>query len=873
MVYTDQDKNFIEENAAEFSVDDILADFYTDRRRTAAAVRAPEDEDVRVYVPGGAKKKKPPVSDVGDTFAAAFSALEQQEKDYAAMAEEFASYDFGAGCRETYAGDNAPRVQEQESYYDRYSASRTDEEEIRAYLASLSEEEIERMSAESEVYEKRYKNPVEEPFEPEIDSRFNIGKDVFRNNSSIRYGGKELDLSAEPDYEPSVQSSYSPSHWSEGEGEMRDEPEETKGRGRRKKRSRKEKNSPASYAQPRYSEEEDEYARSFRDYKAGDTEYAEAGDYASEYNDELEKLGAEADFFPSSFKEYIFSMLTSFLFRMRGGASSSATAEEDDEELGAELSPAAASKYYGSHIRSMRLRSKISLGILALMCYISFGLPVPGMLGHYAFASAALMGMQLTVMILCLDVFTGAFMNIGQGRAGADTLAAISCIVTTVDASLVSIGTVNGHLPLCAVSTLSLVGVMLSALYSAKGLRRSIRVPAIGKISYAVTGEMGVRKDGITLLKSMRPSAGFVRRAEETPPDESYFSKAFLPMLLVAVLLALIVAAVKKSFGDMIYILSAILSPMAPFAALLCFALPFFIGTSRIFSSGAAIAGWSGLSDIGQSKNLIVTDRDLFPESCVEIESVRIFADEDAKKVIAYAGTMVAATGSAISGSFAELMIKNGCTMRQVEDFELLSGGGMKGIIEGDHVVCGNTDLMRLLNIRFPSKIVGKNTVLLAINKVIYGLFEVKYEPKAEVRKALVHLMRSSRHPIFAIRDFNITPEMLHKSFDIATDGYDFPPYVERFDISSAKPSEDSKIAAVVCREGLDPLTHMADTGRNMYLTVRFNLVITALSAVIGAFAVFIKLMTVGYVSIGFILGFMLLWALPVFAASIFMRG
>ena len=43
---------------------------------------------------------------------------------------------------------------------------------------------------------------------------------------------------------------------------------------------------------------------------------------------------------------------------------------------------------------------------------------------------------------------------------------------------------------------------------------------------------------------------------------------------------------------------------------------------------------------------------------------------------------------------------------------------------------------------------------------------------------------------------------MLAKTFDIATDGYDFPPYVERFKISAAAPGEDSKIAAVVCREG-----------------------------------------------------------------------
>ena len=93
--------------------------------------------------------------------------------------------------------------------------------------------------------------------------------------------------------------------------------------------------------------------------------------------------------------------------------------------------------------------------------------------------------------------------------------------------------------------------------------------------------------------------------------------------------LAIIVAAVKKSFGDLIFIYSAIFAPRCPLRHRCALQPPFLLGSARIFSSGAAIAGWSGLSDIGRGKNLIVTDRDLFPEGRVELENVRIFADGD----------------------------------------------------------------------------------------------------------------------------------------------------------------------------------------------------------------------------------------------------
>ena len=544
--------------------------------------------------------------------------------------------------------------------------------------------------------------------------------------------------------------------------------------------------------------------------------------------------------------------------------------EDEPEDLGPEVSPLNASKYYASFTNSLRLRLRVSLIMLVVMIWITVGLPVPGMLKDYKCASAALFAMQLTVSLLALDVVTTGIMNLVRGKPGAETLAVFSCFLTGADALVVSLGNISSpDVSLCCISTLSLVGALASSLISCRGMRKALRVPAIGRRAYTVTGEMDVKAHEITLLKSLRPFSGFVRRTEEAAPDEEIFQKAALPLMFAALLLAIIVAAVKKSFGDLIFIYSAIFAPGVPIAALLCFALPFLLGSLRIFSSGAAIAGWSGLSDIGRSKNLIVTDRDLFPEGSVELENVRIFADGDPERIISFAGSMICTAGCSVSEVFGKLMEDNGCTTCRIDNFEYLSGGGMKGIIDGSVVICGSTELMRLMNVRVPYRLVGKTSVLLAIDGVLYGIFNVKYTPLPQVRQALINLIRSDRHPIFAIRDFNINPEMLAKTFDIATDGYDFPPYVERFKISAAAPGEDSKIAAVVCREGLGPLTHVAETGRKMYLAVRANLAVTLASSLLGVLLVFIKLISAGTVSPMFLLVYMLLSAVPVAVISV----
>ena len=592
---------------------------------------------------------------------------------------------------------------------------------------------------------------------------------------------------------------------------------------------------------------------------------------SEEEDDELLYSG---DFPP--FGQWILNEMMNLWIRINGigDRASTSTMEDEREDLGTEVNVANASRYYGSQITMLRMRFQIGLALLAVLAYLTMGFPVSGMLKTPKVCGAMCLGLQLTIMLLCLDVVTNAAVNLTRGKFGADTLAVLCCVFSSLDALIVAVGSPGTpHIPLCMFSSLALMGILFSSLLSARALRKSIRVPAIGRRAYCVTAEEGVRANrDITLLKSMRPTVGFVRRSEEAPPDEILFTKIAVFELLAAVVLSLFIGLVKHSVKDMLFILSAVLSCSVPLTALLAFALPFFIGSQRIFSSGAAVAGWSGIHDIGSSRNLIVTDRDLFPEDTVSIDTVRIFADESAERIIAYAGTMIAASGSGISPCFAELMEKNHARMRQVEDFQWLSGGGLQGRIEGHRVLCGSSDLMQLMDVKIPYRLVDRTTVLLAIDGVLYGIFKINYIGLPEVRTALQDLIASNRHPIFAILDFNITPEMLREVFDVATDGYDFPPYGDRFRISEAKPSETSKIAAVVCREGLGPLTHLADTGRSMYIAVRMNMIVTVLAAVLGMLLVFVKLVGTGMVSPWLPFVLMLLDIVIVTLISLFMR-
>ena len=76
----------------------------------------------------------------------------------------------------------------------------------------------------------------------------------------------------------------------------------------------------------------------------------------------------------------------------------------------------------------------------------------------------------------------------------------------------------------------------------------------------------------------------------------------------------------------------------------------------------------------------------------------------------------------------------------------------------------------------------------------------------------------------------------------------------------------------MVCREGLGPLTHLADTGRSMYVAVRLNLLITVLTAILGTLLVFFRLIGPGLLNAWLPFVLMIVDMILVTMITVFMR-
>ena len=547
---------------------------------------------------------------------------------------------------------------------------------------------------------------------------------------------------------------------------------------------------------------------------------------------------------PKSFRESVavpvISALAFIAMKIKQSQVTLGETSYESEDLGEEMQPDKAARFYGKHIAGLRLRTRIAFVLCVLMAYISYGLPVPGALADVGVKSAVCLIMMISVMFCGLDIITTGIMSIVRFKLHASALIAISCLLCMIDAFLSAASVSEKVVPFCVIPALTIAFTLLGSVMNARSNKIILNTAAASKHPYVVTAESELSGGDITLVKGRKPLDGIVRRTEEDGPDESVFGVLTPYFVVAALVLSIIAAVISKSFSSFAHILSGIFVCAAPIAMLLTFPLPFFISIKSLIRSGSTIAGWSGLYDIGKAKHLIVTDSDLFPKGCVKISRTRVFAGMEPERIISFAGSIISASGSAMVHPFTELMRKAGGGLMPVEAFSVHESGGLTAMIDGEDVYCGNAAFMRLMGVILPEKYVLNNGVYIAVAGVICGVFEMEYIASDAVKSALEELVGSDRHAIFAVRDFNITPSMLSVKFDMPTDGFDFPPYSERYAISGAEPSEASKPAALISREGLSALVSLADHGKMLFSRIRLSVMLSVVSAVIGMLVMFI---------------------------------
>ncbi len=534
-----------------------------------------------------------------------------------------------------------------------------------------------------------------------------------------------------------------------------------------------------------------------------------------------------------------------------------------------DLPPQELASRYGKGLKALGVR-KVVVFLLALVLVLFSAMNSAPFSFPYQEEILALLPMlcavvQLAALILSYDLVADGFRH-----WGIHTILSVAAILSMLDAlSMHWLGTREGSLPYCLITTLALFAGLWGMQMENRSLRLACRTAASAKEPYRVTLDSMRWNGQPCYTKWAGKFQGFGSQIQ-TPNGAQVLFRRLTPVLLLGCLLFSVISVlICHQPKLLLWNLSATTCACGGMAAALAFPLPYQIISKRLASGNSALAGWEGISQRAKKSYILLGDHDIFPPGAVALNGVKIFPGYAIDRVASYTATLIRESNCGLERVFYEYLRSQGAIYRRAQSVAF-SEGGIAGIIHTDHVLVGDAAYMRLQNIDLPQGLNVKNAVFCAINGTLAGIFALNYALHATVRPSVGALLSNHITPVLTTRDFNITPSMLTQRFKLPADRMAFPEQERRWELSGETLMHDESLICLVCREGIGPFTEAVVGGKRLFSASRLNTALAVAEAIIGLLLAFYLTAhgAFGSLSLLNLLIFHLAWLVPTLLIS-----
>lgn len=472
-------------------------------------------------------------------------------------------------------------------------------------------------------------------------------------------------------------------------------------------------------------------------------------------------------------------------------------------------------------------------------------------------------GILLLAALLALDVWKYAFREVKTGHVTSALGALLLTLAVSFDGIIAAAVTQDGHAPFAATAALLIWMELWALLLEAETRRDAFQLVNVGGEPPYVASSVDVG-----LCKQKGRLSGFYRMTDKTDPARRW-QWYLMPILLsAATVLAAVVCLSGQCMERFLWVWSAHLTVALPLSLSLTAALPLQRLQYRLTRSGSALAGYAGTPALSRSRQLLITENDLFPTGTVAFNGYKVYGEERIK-MLSYAAGMAQAAHSQLSPLFRQQLAVEGGFSARVDDLRFCEEGGVIGTIRGETVAMGSAYFMRKQKIPLPHDLKLQTGVFLAVDGVLGAIFVIKYQPSRNVDWALRALRRAGLRPVLAVRSGNVTPGLLKRKF-----GFDckpvYPNVSARLALSDVMEQQGEAPNAVIYREGLMPLVETVIGSRRLRSVVRTGTWLCYLGAVVGLLLTYYLASVGSYGTLSplYMLGFLALWLLPTLLLS-----
>ena len=126
--------------------------------------------------------------------------------------------------------------------------------------------------------------------------------------------------------------------------------------------------------------------------------------------------------------------------------------------------------------------------------------------------------------------------------------------------------------------------------------------------------------------------------------------------------------------------------------------------------------------------------------------------------------------------------------------------------------------------------------------------------------------------PVFAIRDFNITPALIKSKFKVSIDEGAFTTFAARYELSQSGEAQAEAPSAVMSREGINHYTEIVRSGKRIVNISRVSLLLSLLSTLAGMLLMIFIFSTGAFAaaSAAHTLTYMLMWGIAGYLIATF---
>ena len=472
-------------------------------------------------------------------------------------------------------------------------------------------------------------------------------------------------------------------------------------------------------------------------------------------------------------------------------------------------------------------------------------------------------GVLLLAAILAADVWQYAFREVKGGHVTSALGALLLTLAVSFDGIVSAAVTQDGHAPFAATAALLIWMELWSLLMQAETRREAFQLVNVGGEPPYVASCVDVG-----LCKQKGRLAGFYHMTDKPDPARRW-QWYLTPLLLsAATVLAAVVCLTGRCMERFLWVWSAHLTVALPLSLPLTAALPLQRLQHRLTRGGSALAGYAGAPALSRSRQLLVTENDLFPTGTVAFNGYKVYGEERIK-MLSYAAGMAQEAHSQLAPLFRQQLAAEGGFSARVDDLRFCEEGGVTGTIRGETVAMGSAYFMRKQKVPLPHDLKLQTGAFLAVDGVLGAIFVIKYQPSRNVDWALRALRRAGLRPVLAVRSGNVTPGLLKRKF-----GFDgkpvYPNVSARLALSDVMEQRGKIPNAVIYREGLMPLAEAVIGSRRLRSVVRTGIWLCYLGAVVGLLLTYYLTSVGSYGTLSplYMLGFLVLWLLPTLLLS-----